>query len=82
MADAEVNGIYADIQNSAIIGSITGEKGGKRSGQIKQKQGSKRLMRTEQRILSAQLEVSIFDHQPGGSRASDTVYVIQSRKGQ
>lgn len=38
MADAEVNCIYADIQNSAVIGSIFGEKK-KKLGKTKQKRG-------------------------------------------
>lgn len=32
MADAEVNGIYADIQNPVMFGSITGEKKKKKVG--------------------------------------------------
>lgn len=39
MADTEVNCIYADIQNSAVIGSIFGEKKKKKKGKTKQKQG-------------------------------------------
>lgn len=37
MADAEVNCIYADIQNSAVIGSIFGEKKKKWGKQNKNK---------------------------------------------
>lgn len=54
MADAEVNGIYADIQNPVMIGSITGKKKKKKVGPDETK--GKRLMRRDGRSPSVQLK--------------------------
>lgn len=46
MADAEVNGVYADIQNSVVIRSIFGEmkKTSKKLGENKKQSRLTRLM--------------------------------------
>lgn len=79
MEDAEVNGIYADIQNPVMIGSITGEKKKKRLDQMKQKVGNDWCVEKGE---VPQFNWSVDVWPQGGSRASNTVHLIQGRKSQ
>lgn len=78
--NAEVNCIYADIQNSAVIRSIFGEKN-KKNGETKTKTRSfDRLTRREgEKMGSGQMEASTFDHKMAAERQAPP---SQSRKGQ